>query len=84
LLNRIDRGILEGGPIAYLAWMMDSDTLRERFVALSPVLDERQRRLFAATEASAVGYGGIAAVVRVTGIAARSVAAALDVQVSIS
>lgn len=53
--------------------MIDSDTLRERFVSLSPLLDERQRRLFAATEASAVGYGGIAAVSRVTGIAASTI-----------
>jgi hypothetical protein len=53
--------------------MIDSDTLRERFVSLSPLLDERQRRLFAATEASAVGHGGIASVSRVTGIAASTI-----------
>ena len=67
-MNRIDRGILDGLPIAYLGRMVDSGTLRERFVALSPLLDERQRRLFAAAEASAVGYGGSAAVARVAGI----------------
>ena len=67
-MNRIDRGILDSLPIAYLVWMVDSGTLRKRFVSLSPLLDERQRRLFAATEASAVGYGGSAAVSRVAGI----------------
>jgi Rhodopirellula transposase DDE domain len=53
--------------------MVDSAGLRERFVRLSPVLDERQRRLFAATEAHAAGYGGIAAVSRATGIAASTI-----------
>jgi hypothetical protein len=46
--------------------MIDSDGLCERFVSLSPLLDERQRRLFAATEARAAGYGGIAAESRAT------------------
>ena len=38
-----------------------------------PQLDERQRRLFAAAEAKAAGYGGIAAVSRVTHIAASTI-----------
>jgi hypothetical protein len=38
-----------------------------------PHLDERQRRLFAAAEAKAAGYGGIAAVSRVTRIAASTI-----------
>jgi hypothetical protein len=53
--------------------MIDSAKLQERFVSLSPVLGERQRRLFAATEANAAGYGGIAAVSRATGIAASTI-----------
>ena len=53
--------------------MVDPDGLRERFVMLSPLLDERQRRLFAATEAHAAGYGGIAAVSRATGVAASTI-----------
>ena len=32
--------------------------LRAAFTALSPHLNERERRLFAATEAAAAGYGG--------------------------
>ena len=38
-----------------------------------PQLDERQRRLFAASEARAAGHGGIAAVSRVTRIAASTI-----------
>lgn len=53
--------------------MIDSDAIRERFKSLSPHLDERGRRLFAATEANSAGYGGIAAVTRITGIAASTI-----------
>jgi transposase len=53
--------------------MIDSDRLQERFASLSPLLNERQRRLFAASEAGSAGYGGIAAVSRVTGIAASTI-----------
>ena len=47
--------------------------IRDRFVLLSPHLDERERRLLAATEARAAGYGGIAAVARATGIAVSTI-----------
>jgi len=47
--------------------------MRERFGLLSPHLDERGRRLFAATEANSAGYGGIAAVSRITGIAPSTI-----------
>jgi hypothetical protein len=53
--------------------MRDGTLIRERFEALSPHLDERGRRLFAATEAAAAGYGGIAAVPRITRIAASAI-----------
>jgi hypothetical protein len=53
--------------------MVDSDSISERFAALSPYLDERGRRLFAATEASSAGYGGVAAVSRITGIAPSTI-----------
>ena len=52
---------------------MDQATLRAKHAALSPVLTERARRLWAATEAQAIGYGGIAQVVRATGIAASTI-----------
>src|SRR3954465_11590053 len=41
--------------------------------ALWPHLDERSRRIFAATEARTAGYGGVAAVSRATGIAASTI-----------
>ena len=43
--------------------------MTERWEAMKGCLDERQRRLFAAAEARAVGRGGLAAVGRVTGMA---------------
>src|SRR3954469_12355716 len=53
--------------------MINLAPIRDRFVLLSPHLDERERRLLAATEARAVGYGGIAAVARATGIAVSTI-----------
>src|SRR5436309_15687123 len=40
---------------------------------LGPYLDERQRRVFATSEALAAGWGGIAAVSRITGIARSTI-----------
>jgi len=56
--------------------MIDEDSLQKlqmRNAAILPQLDERQRRLFAASEARAAGHGGIAAVSRVTRIAASTI-----------
>ena len=53
--------------------MADTDAIRARYAALSDHLDERARRIFAATEAKTAGYGGIAAVARATGIAASTI-----------
>jgi hypothetical protein len=53
--------------------MIDPAPIRDRFTALSPHLNERERRLFAATEAVAAGYGGIAAVSAATGIAVSTI-----------
>ncbi len=49
------------------------ESSRRRNAAILPQLDERQRRLFAASEARAAGHGGIAAVSRVTRIAASTI-----------
>jgi hypothetical protein len=49
------------------------DAVRQRFELLAGSLDERSRRLFAATEAIAHGYGGIALVSRATGMAQRTI-----------
>ena len=58
--------------------MVDPAAIRARYEAVSPHLDERGRRVFAASEARAAGYGGIAAVSRVTGIAASTIGRGLD------
>jgi len=71
-------GIPKFGIVSYARGMLDVALIRERFEALSPYLDERGRRLFAATEAAAAGYGGIAAVSRITGIAASTIGRGLN------
>src|SRR5215472_1128047 len=53
--------------------MIDCTAIAARFDALSPFLDERERRLLAASEARAVGRGGVAAVSRATGIARSTI-----------
>jgi len=47
----------------------------EKYRALSPVMDERMRRLWAAAEAKAFGSGGIAAVERATGLSRTTIRA---------
>jgi len=42
--------------------------IREKFIALAPVMDERPRRLWAATEAKALGHSGQTLVARATGM----------------
>ena len=53
--------------------MVDVALIRSRFADLSPHLDERGRRLLAASEARAAGHGGIVAVWRATGIAPSTI-----------
>lgn len=53
---------------------MDIQSLQAKFRALAPVLTERSRRLWAATEAQALGHGGIALVERATGISRSTIA----------
>ena len=50
----------------------DSD-IQHRFRSLSPFLDERMRRLVAAAESEAIGYGGVSAVSRATGVSRRAI-----------
>ena len=50
----------------------DSD-IQHRFRSLSPFLDERMRRLVAAAESEAMGYGGVSAVSRATGVSRRAI-----------
>ncbi len=48
-------------------------SIRARYEALRPVLDERSRRVWAGAEARAIGRGGIARVAEATGIARETV-----------
>jgi Rhodopirellula transposase DDE domain len=47
--------------------------IKAKYEALKSELDERARRLWAATEALSLGHGGIATVARATGLAASTV-----------
>ena len=53
--------------------VIEVEPIRERFSAVAPFLDERGRRLVAAAEAFAAGYGGITAVARATGMAPSTI-----------
>lgn len=47
--------------------------IRSKYIALVAELDERGRRVWAATEALSLGWGGIAAVAQATGISDRTI-----------
>src|SRR3954468_4596089 len=53
--------------------MIDEETIRRQYEMLRPALDERARRLFAASHVQMLGRGGIAAVARATGIAPSTI-----------
>jgi len=55
--------------------MLDVVGVAQRYAMLSPVLDERGRRLLAAAEAKLLGYGGVSVLSRVTGLARNSISA---------
>jgi hypothetical protein len=55
------------------AVMIDTAAIKARFDSLAPFLDEREQRLFAASEARAAGHGGVMAVWRATGIARSTI-----------
>lgn len=57
---------------------MEADELiTARYVAIESVLDERQRRLYAAVEAKVLGHGGVKRVHEATGVARGSILAGL-------
>jgi hypothetical protein len=53
----------------------DEAGLAAKFAVMRPFLDERGWRVYLGTEASALGYGGIAAVARAAGVSPATVAA---------
>lgn len=52
----------------YIVGMSNEGTIREKFETITHSLNERSRRLWAASEALSLGRGGIATVARATGI----------------
>lgn len=51
------------------------ERIRQKYLALAPVMDERMRRQWAASEADEIGWGGITAVAEATGMAWNTVKA---------
>jgi hypothetical protein len=51
--------------------------LREKYAALAPIMDERLHRLWAASEALALGWGGITLVAQATGLSHTTVRAGI-------
>ena len=56
----------------------DVATIAEKYKTLAPLLDERARRLWAATEARAIGWGGISRVSEATGLSRITIKGGLD------
>jgi hypothetical protein len=53
--------------------MAEADTIRRKCRALRDSLSERARRLWAATEAQSLGYGGASLVAKATGISRSTI-----------
>ena len=71
--ERIKIWIYNRTLIPYVVVVINVEPIRERFCTVAPFLDERGRRLVAAAEAFAAGYGGIAAVAMATGMAPSTI-----------
>jgi len=54
---------------------VNHEDIQQRFRSLSVFLDERMRRLVAAAESEAIGYGGVSVVARATGVSRRAISA---------
>ena len=67
-------------PLAIVLRMASTtvEVIRSKFEALKPVMDERTRRLWAATEAKAIGRGGITRVSQATGSSHVTIRAGLS------
>ena len=57
--------------------MKDDLPIAEKFNALSPILTEQGRRLWAATEAMVLGRGGVSLVARATGLSRPTIYAGI-------
>lgn len=57
-----------------MSGMRSGATVREKLAAVWPMLDERTRRILAANEAIASGYGGVSLVHRACGLSRKAIA----------
>lgn len=55
----------------------DESKIAEKYEALRDVMDEQMRRLWAATEARALGYGGVTTVARAVGLTRPTITAGM-------
>jgi len=53
--------------------MNEEEAIKRRFELVTTQLNERTRRLVAASEAMAIGWGGICAVSRATGLSRKAI-----------
>src|SRR3974390_286553 len=53
--------------------MIDADAIRQRWDAIGSKLDERGQRLFAAVEVRTAGWGGLAIISKITGLARSTI-----------
>jgi Rhodopirellula transposase DDE domain len=65
--------VVAGESVTMTGVLVDELGIRERWLIVEQELDERGRRMWAAAEARSHGWGGIAAVVRATGISEATV-----------
>ena len=54
--------------------MKKANALSRKFAAILPLLDERARRLVAASEARSLGYGGVSEICRASGLSRKAIA----------
>jgi len=66
-------GIPDFGEWGYFGSMIDEGAIQYRWDTVGRKLDERGRRLFAAAEVRTAGWGGLAVVSRITGLARSTI-----------
>jgi hypothetical protein len=54
------------------------ERIRRKFLALAPVMDERMRRHWAASEARELAWGGVSCVYKATGLSRTTIAAGIE------
>lgn len=59
---------------------ISEELLREKYAKMVPHMNEKQRRLYLATEAHMLGYGGITLVAKAAGVSRTMIYAGLQEQ----